>query len=1039
MIPKLSRRVFERERLKSLLHAAIGAGVTVLESPAGFGKTTLIAQFAREVDFTTRWLSLDSTSGSPEVFAHQLGVSLSGLVDIEPPATASKSSDLQAYVNAEVSRFIGGSPVPLLLVIDNMHELVDARDSSMLLSWLLDSMPEGSEVFLAGRERPVVSALSSRIATGDVLVLDGSALAFTVDEIRLASAAAPGVSPAEIAAATGGWPVGVMACLNGAVPSEKLSAGAFEQYLRTEVWAQVPAELQEPLRRFSLHPTITRACVEADFDGATWRSLTSWMSGRDFLCEHLSPVEFRLNPLLRSFISEEFRDCDPAGYTASLEVSARELIESGKIAEAIEFMRASGDEFQLAELLERYSPTMIIQGSLAALLRAFECVSEPTLRRRPLLRGMYARVLAHLGDPDDAVRRADGLLRDASAPATSRAHALLARLRSLRLLGRMEDAGMTAVRLAELSDGMAPEELWSEVRFHLAEFELSVTRDFLKAERLLREVIDECDARDSRQLGLLARSTLGQSLAMRGDAPSAVTVLTRAAQGWRNLGRSSNLGWVLNNLGMSHIQAGDFSSAATVLQEAGDEGVNCGNQRNVAYATASLADAQVALGQFEAARTQYEEAIRICATDALDESLAALSISGLSAALLGKGDLQQADFFARRALLVAMSSANSYEIAMCKLQAAAVEFASGNLAATVSEASEAAKRFEQMDVMPLLAVAHYRVSMAQFKANKRPEAEEALGKASAALPEIWMASALAPLVRENPMFAQWAATRRSAGAPLRELLELHSFAATAGDDVMESSAAPRHPEIVARSLGRVSVVVGGREVTDEEWASARAKEMFFLLLRHREGIRKEEVVEHLYPELPREKCNSAFHSNLYRIRRALYQDSVVKADGGTYQLNPDAFIDWDVANFERAVEKGRQSPSGSRERAAALQEALEFYEGPFASAFQSEWAAVVRSRLESDAQESLATLGGYFAGREDFESAALCMERVLKANRFNEEAAFQLARYRSRSGEVIQTLRFLDEYSRDYQDEFGEDLPSRFAELRSSIAAGVAV
>src|SRR5699024_9852964 len=160
-------------------------------------------------------------------------------------------------------------------------------------------------------------------------------------------------------------------------------------------------------------------------------------------------------------------------------------------------------------------------------------------------------------------------------------------------------------------------------------------------------------------------------------------------RGWRNLGRSSNLGWVLNNLGMSHLQAGDFASAATVLREAVAEGEDCGNLRNVAYATASLGDAEVALGNFEAARVHYEEAIRICATDALDESLAALSIAGLSAALLGAGDLQQADFFSRRALLVALSSANSYEIAMCKVQQAAVEFASGNFVVAVQEALEA--------------------------------------------------------------------------------------------------------------------------------------------------------------------------------------------------------------------------------------------------------------------------------------------------------------------------------------------------------------
>lgn len=1040
MIPKLPRRIISRERLTNRLHLAMGNGVTVIEAPAGFGKTTLLAQFAGEIDYTTAWLSLDSTSGSPEVLAHQLGITLSGSLDAEAPATASKFSDLQAYLNAELMDALARSEKPLLIVIDNAHELVDQFEASHLLSSFLAVVPEGNEVLLAGRERPFLPSLDEGIATGEIALLDSSELAFTIEDVRavMREAGALG-SPSELLRATGGWPVGVLAAIAGAPAADSPSSAAFDRYLQSEVWKHVPEDLRAVLRRFSLQPSITRSCVEAEFGPAAWRSLTAWLSARDFLCEHLSPVEFRVNPLLRQFIANEFEEADPDGYRAAFQLVIDDLVCSGSIAEALEFTRSGGNEQQLVVLLERFSPRLIVQGSLTLLQRSFECVSEPTIRRRPLLRGMAARVIAHLGDPSDAVRKADGLFRDAQAAPEAKAHALLAKVRSLRLLGRLEDAASTAKQLTELEQSLEGP-LRAEVNYHLAEFELSVSRDFLKAEGLLRGVIDRCDREDIEPLGLLARSTLGQSLAMRGDAPEAVTVLTRAAQGWRSLGRSSNLGWVLNNLGMSHIQAGDFNSAATVLEEAVEEGLNCGNQRNVAYATGSLGDAELALGHFEKARIHYEEAIRICATDALDESLAALAIAGLSGALLGLGDIQQADFFSRRALLVAVSSANSYEIATCKLQQAAVELASGNLVSSIAEGTEAAERFAQMEVLPMLATAYYRVAMARFKAGKRAEAEESLANASEALREPWMVGALVPLVRENPMFAQWAATRRAAGVAFRDILERQTFESAAPQtEVAPLLAATRFPLVQAKSLGRVSVNVGGRDVGDEAWASARAKEMFFLLLASREGIRKEEAVERLYPELPREKCNSAFHSNLYRVRRALYQQAVVKGDDGIYQLNPEGTFEWDVEQFEAAISRARSAPAGSRERAVSLQEALELYAGPFATAFQSEWAETMRARLESDADESLATLAGYFAGREDYEAAALCMERVLKSNRFNEEAAFQFARYRSRAGQVVQALRFIDDYGDTYVSEFGESLPERFGELRSAIAAGVAV
>jgi len=1041
MVPKLTRRTISRPRLLSRLHAAVGNGVTILEAPAGFGKTTLAAQFATDLDFTPAWLSLDTTSGAPELLAHQLGICLSGDPQVEAPATASKLSDLQAYVGAHLFAAVRQSERPILLVIDNVHELVDEREAAQLLAWVMDSVPDGVEILLSGRERPFLPSVNALVATGDVVVLDSTALAFTAEEVRELLADAPGTATvSQVLEDTAGWPVGVMAALNQGASTESITSDAFSKYLDAEVWASVPEDLRAMLRRLSLLPTISRSAVDLDFGPAAWRNLSSWMASHEFLCEQLTPVELRLNPLLRQFIASEFDANDPIGYAEAFQDVIDDMVQSGSIPEAIELARSCGNERQLAALLEVHSPRLIIQGSLTLLWRGFEALGEPTLRRHPLLRSMFARITAHLGDPEDALRRADGLLRDPGVTEDVAGHALLARVRALRLLGRLDEVHNAAARLANL-DLSGNQLLAAEQSFHLADIELSVTRDFSKAETLLSEVVRQCEVAGIEPLGLLARSTLGQSMAMRGDAPAAVTVLTRAAQGWRRLGRSSNLGWVLNNLGMAHIQAGDFSSAASVLREAVEEGKNCGNQRNVAYATASLGDAELALGNFAAARVHFEESIRICATDALDESLAALSIGGLSAALLGSGDKQQADFFSRRALLVALSSANSYETAMCKLQQAAVDSAMGNFAAAIASSREAAERFTQMDVVPMLACARYREAMAHFKSNDRPRAQELLVQASEALREPWMAATLIPLVRENPMFAQWAASRVDASSAFAALLEKQSFESVRRDrgDEDPMLAPSRFPAVSARSLGQVSVTMAGRELGDEEWASARAKEMFFLLLANRDGIRKEEAVEFLYPDLPREKCNSAFHSNLYRIRRALYQDSVVKGNDGIYQLNPDASFEWDVEKFENSVEKARRAPSGSRERAVAFQEAIELYSGPFAVAFHSEWAESVRSRLERDAHESLATLAGYFAGREDFESAALCMERVLKANQFNEEAAYQLARYRSRAGQVVQALRFIDEYGETYSSEFGEALPSRFGELRASIAAGVAV
>ncbi|WP_322795817.1 tetratricopeptide repeat protein [Tepidiforma sp.] len=1017
-------------------HRAIGAGVIAVVAPAGYGKTTVVSLAAAELDFEPRWVTLETASRAPDVFARQLAQALSGDPRYPAPATAGTVSDLQAYVGGVLAETLASFERPLLLVIDNVHELADAPDALALLAWLPTALDGGHELVLVGRELPFVVGISEGVATGDIPLLGAELLGFSEDEvaeaIRLAGA---GVDATSVYAATGGWPIAVMARLAGeTLPG--VGVADFERYLEGEVWAAVPEPLRFILHRLALLPTIDRTHVEVEYGLHAWRELSGWLARRDFLSEQLSPREFRLNPLLRRFIVSAFARTDPEGFAAALDAVLARLVRQGQVAEAVELAASEGSGEQVARLLEAHGHALILRGSFSVLRDGFAALPESTFERSALLAALRARLTAHTGDPAEALRMAEDVLSRSDARGTPGVHARLARLRALRLLGRTDDVLAEADRLRAIQWDGDPA-LAVEVSFHRADVELSVARNFARAEALLRSVIEEAEQLRIRPLGLLALSTLGQALAMHGDAPAAVTVLTKAAQGWRAVGRSSNLGWTLNNLGMAHLDSGEFESAAAVLEEAVREGIACGNRRNVAYATASLGDAELALGRFAAAQARYEEAMRICASEALDETLAALAIAGLSAALLGQGDVQQADFFARRAMLVAMASRNPYDIAFCRTRQAAVELAAGNAVASIALAEQAAAQFEELDIPPMIAVARYRAAMAQFKAGRRHEAQISLERCAAALRQPWMSGVLVPLVREHPMFAQWAASRPGAGRWFREILERQSFQVS--DAPQEEPQVPgRLPKVVARSLGRVMVTVGGRHVSDEQWASTRAKELFFLLLAHRDGLRKEQAVELLYPELPRERCNSAFHSNLYRVRRALYQDCVVKQDGA-YLLNPEGQFEWDVEQFEAALERGRRAEPGSKERALAFQEALELYEGPFAEVFESEWAAAKRTALHQAAHESLAALAGYFAARRDFEAAALCLERILRADRFNEEAAYELARCRSRAGQTVQALQFIDQYAADYEQEIGAPLPERFAQLRAAIASGRAV
>ena len=77
--PRNRSDVIPRTRLLDRLNAGLSGKVTLVSAPAGFGKTTLLAQWLQTIDRPTAWLSLDEHDNEPRVFVHSLTAALQAL------------------------------------------------------------------------------------------------------------------------------------------------------------------------------------------------------------------------------------------------------------------------------------------------------------------------------------------------------------------------------------------------------------------------------------------------------------------------------------------------------------------------------------------------------------------------------------------------------------------------------------------------------------------------------------------------------------------------------------------------------------------------------------------------------------------------------------------------------------------------------------------------------------------------------------------------------------------------------------------------
>jgi two-component SAPR family response regulator len=159
--------------------------------------------------------------------------------------------------------------------------------------------------------------------------------------------------------------------------------------------------------------------------------------------------------------------------------------------------------------------------------------------------------------------------------------------------------------------------------------------------------------------------------------------------------------------------------------------------------------------------------------------------------------------------------------------------------------------------------------------------------------------------------------------------------------------------------------------------------MFLLLLRCGEPARKEEILAALWPDLERDKCNSSFHSTLYRLRRALYTECVVE-QGGRYVLNPNGHFWCDAVEFESLVRKAEQTRQRSARWARGLRQAVDLYRGPLGIDFYSDWLEPDRQRLEDMYLRSVARLAEYERQRHNYLDAVTLYERAVSLDPLNE-------------------------------------------------------
>ncbi|MER5396230.1 LuxR C-terminal-related transcriptional regulator [Streptomyces sp. NPDC002599] len=472
-VPDLTETFVRRPRLVGRLAEGVRGPLTLVNGPAGAGKTLLVAHWISTTDRPddVAWLTVEPEDTGPGIFWTYVLESLRRHGADVPDDIGSPSSpgDVDHSLLTRLAAWLSERGDPVILVLDEFDRVGASAEVADELQFVLRHAGGGLRLVVVSRTEPQLPLHRYR-AAGEVAEVRGADLAFVPGEtaallnrhdIRLSDEGARSLTEW-----TGGWAAGLRLCILAAqhvddpdtfIKNFEAGQSTLADFLLAEVLEAQTEETQDLLLRSSIldqiHPDLANALTGRDDADP----ILAGLQHANAFVEAIGHSWYRLHPLFAEILRVHLRVRLPGLEPELHRRAARWLSESGLLAEALPHAAGAG-EWELAadRFVDELAIGELLTGLDAERLDGLFAAMPPDAAGPAACLVRAARELVR-HDVDrglDYLRRAgENLAGDEAGTAALRlSHALL-RVFAARLTGSAEAAQAAAedMTAAELS------------------------------------------------------------------------------------------------------------------------------------------------------------------------------------------------------------------------------------------------------------------------------------------------------------------------------------------------------------------------------------------------------------------------------------------------------------------------------------------------------------------------------------------------------------------------------------------------------------
>jgi LuxR family maltose regulon positive regulatory protein len=393
-------------------------------APAGYGKTTLLSQWAERNGQAFAWVSVDEKDNDPKVLLTYVAEALNAIEPVDErvfDALTSPGSSVPGSVVPRLGSALSSMTSPVVLVLDDVH-LLHSSECRAALSVLADHVPAGSRMVLAGRTEPPLRIARLR-AEGKIVEIGAADLSLTSKEasslLHAAEVELAEDEVAELHRRTEGWAAGLyLAALylreGGTLGAAAASFGGDDrfvsEYVESELLARIPPAQRAFLTRTAVLERMCGPLCEAVVDRPGSGAMLAELAGSNLL---LVPLDrrgqwYRYHHLFRDMLLAELEGQEPGLISVLRHRAAAWYLRSDLPQEALEYFMAAGDVDEAARLVEQLWLPTDRQGRVTTVLRWVRWLEDRGgTDRYPILAVVAGLLCAWTGRPVEAERWAD--------------------------------------------------------------------------------------------------------------------------------------------------------------------------------------------------------------------------------------------------------------------------------------------------------------------------------------------------------------------------------------------------------------------------------------------------------------------------------------------------------------------------------------------------------------------------------------------------------------------------------------------------------